>query len=782
MKKIILISAFAILAGLLSAQKSHSDIIDVQEYTISLDFINMSNSLISGNTNVKLKPVNENTSIILLDLLALEIDSIKCDLSEIDNYTYNDTLITITLADAFGSADELNITVYYHGSPVTDPSGWGGFYFMSGYAFNLGVGFEDMPHCYGRVWFPCNDDFIDRATYKTIITTLPAHTAVCGGELVNITDDTENNVKIWEWHLDKTIPTYLASIAVGPYKLVSHIYEGIDRNIPVDFYVYPTDSAKVAQSFVNIDTVLSVYETKFGAYAWNRVGYVAVPFGSGAMEHVTNIAMGRGFIDGTLFYEDLFYHELAHMWFGDQITCSSAEDMWINEGWATFCETIFMEFVKGHANALVYRRKSHETVLRYYQIEDGGFLPLYPMDQSLTYSKTVYEKGASVAHALRGYLGDDVFFPAVTAFLQANAYTSVSSYDFRDFLTSYTGIDMTDFFQAWVFSGGFVHYSIDSTQIVQNGSDYDITVYMKQKLRGRTEFANSNKVEVSFMDTDFSTITENIEFDGEFGAQTFTIPFNPILVLCDYNEVMSDATIDETKILTTTGTKAYIYDYFKASVQLVNETEPALLRITHNWAAPDTFKIEVPGLFIANNRFWTIEGNFPASFKTKGEFQYSTAENAGPTGYLDNDFITNSLDSIVLLYRPNRESDWTIEPAVNITITKKITVDSLKNGEYSLGIYDWDAYMKIKTNIIVNNASIFPNPNNGIFSVKPEMEFTGTVYIYNMAGKLLQKSDFVNAAHEIVINASELPDGLYLVTGRDIKTNKTFNRKFIIQK
>ncbi len=782
MKKFLFIFVLALITGSLFAQKSHSNIIDVQEYVINLNITDIGNSFISGNTEVSLKPIAENTNVILLDLLQLEIDSIKCNLSEISEYLYNDTLITISLVQSFGPADEIKITVYYHGNPVRDPSGWGGFYFMSGYAFNLGVGFDDLPHNYGRVWFPCNDDFTDRATYKTIITTIPAHTAVCGGELISVTDDIENNVKIWEWYLDKTIPTYLASVAVGPYKLVSHIYEGIEENIPVDFYVYPTDSARAAQSFVNIDTVLSVYEHKFGAYAWNRVGFVAVPFSSGAMEHVTNIAMGRVFIDGTLSYEDLFYHEMAHMWFGDQITCSSAEDMWINEGWATFCEGIFREFVKGKPNALAFRRASHETVLRYYQIEDGGFLPLFPMDQSLTYSSTVYEKGASVAHAMRGYLGDAVFFPAITEFLSQNAYQSLSSIDFRDFLTTYTGTDMTDFFQDWVFTGGFVHYSIDSTQIVQNGPDYDVTVYMKQKLRGRTEFANSNKVEVSFMDTDFSTITEKIEFDGEFGVQTFTVPFNPILVLCDYNEVMSDATIDETKILTTTGTKAYNQDYFKAYVQLVNETEPALLRITHNWAAPDTFKVEMPGLYIANNRFWTVEGNFPTSFKTKGEFQYSTALNAGITGYLDNDFITNSLDSIVLLYRPNRAVEWTIEPASNIIQTKKITVDSLKNGEYSLGIFDWDQYTKTKQNIVVNNVSIYPNPNNGNFYIGNKDNFSGIITIYDMTGKVCYETKITESDEIIHINAADLPDGLYVVRGKNYVTNEEFNRKFLVQK
>ncbi|MDD4218489.1 MAG: M1 family metallopeptidase, partial [Bacteroidales bacterium] len=479
MKKIVVSLLSIIITVLGFSQKSHSDIIDVKEYIIVLDITDIEGEYIEGYTSLRLLPVQENTNLFLLDLQNLSIDSITCNQSELNGYTHNDTLISIELVNSFGPTDEITINVYYHGNPQKDPSNWGGFYFMDGYAFNLGVGFDDVPHNYGRVWFPCSDNFTDRAIYKTIITTQQNHTAVCGGELVQVTENTAEQTKTYEWHLNYEVPTYLVSVAVGAYELQSHIYEGIEANIPVEFYIYPGDSVRTANSFVNIDSVLRIYETKYGAYPWNRVGYVSVPFNSGAMEHVTNIAMGRDFVNGTLDYEDLFYHELAHMWFGDYITCSSAEDMWINEGWATYNETVFTQYLYGLDAAKSFRNKSHETVLRYYHIQDGGFHALYPMDQSLTYSRTVYEKGASTAHSLRGYLGDELFFGGMTQFLQENAYSSVSSYDMRDFLTDYTGIDMTDFFDDWVFSPGFFHFSIDSAIVQQNGAEYDVTVYMQ---------------------------------------------------------------------------------------------------------------------------------------------------------------------------------------------------------------------------------------------------------------------------------------------------------------
>lgn len=780
MKKVLFFIISLLVYTWALSQTSHSNIIDVQEYTIVLDISDVNNQFIKGYTTIRLKPVQEQMDEVLLDFQNLYIDSIICDVCNITNYTYNDTLIDIFLDNSYSPEDELNITVYYNGYPQQDPSGWGGFYFVNDYAFNLGVGFEDIPHNYGRVWFPCNDNFIDRAIVNTIITTKPEHTAVCAGELLSVIEDSETLKKTYYWKIENPIPTYLVSVAVGNYKKISHVYNGVERQIPVEFYIYPTDSLKTVNSFANIDTTLSVYEHKFGPYKWNRVGYVAVPFNSGAMEHVTNIAVGRAFIDGQLTYEELFYHELAHMWFGDAITCSSAEDMWINEGWATFVESIFYEFVKSKETALASRRKAHEAVLRYYHIDDGGFHALYPMSQDLTYSNTVYEKGASVAHTLRGYLSDDVFFPAISAMIDTFLFQSISSYQMSEFLSIHTGMDLSGFFNEWVFSPGFVHYSIDSTKTIYNGTNYEVTVYVKQKLRGRTNFANFNRTEINFMDEDYNIYSDFIDFDGEYGQKTFTVPFNPVLVMCDYYEKFADATIDEPKYISTTGTKTYNYTYFKANVQSVNAEQETFLRIIHNWAAPDTLKNTIPGLKIANHRYWTIEGIFPDGFWTKGEFTYNTSTSSA--GYVDNEFITNSLDSIVLLYRPNRASDWTIEPATNNKVLKRLTVDTLKTGEYALAIWDWEYYAKTSKHFSENFINIYPNPNNGQFSFSTDGIVEELVEIYNVFGEKLF-SKLISAGQESYsMNLSNLKDGIYLLILHDKNSQNIYKSKFVIQK
>lgn len=779
MRKIFFIFIAVILYNNYIYSQSRVDIIN---YDINLDVTDMTNKMIKGHCLITCSPLNT-TDNFVFDLQNLTIDSIICNENVSLNYTYNDTLLNISTSQMYNANDTIYFDIYYHGSPQQDPSGWGGFYYIDSYAFNMGAAFDDTPHSYGRIWFPCNDNFFDKATCRTTITTQSNHTAVCAGELINITTNTENNTKTYKWYIDKPISTYLVSVAVGNYKHIRKFYQGINDLIPVDYYVYPTDSAKAVASFANIDTVLRLFETKFGAYPWNRVGYVQVPFRNGAMEHVTNIAMGDYFINGNLSYEDLFYHELSHMWFGNAITCSTAEDMWLNEGWATYCETLFREFIKGKKNALNFRRSAHEKVLRYYNIEDNGFRALYPMSQDYTYSSTVYQKGASVVHALRGYLGDETFFETIKNFINHYKYKPVSSIEMRDFITSHTGIDMYNFFNNWVFNPGFVHYSIDSTTCSLVNNNYDATVYIKQRLRGTDVIYNSNKVEVTFMDSAYNTITKLVEFDGEHGSNTFTLPFCPKFVFCDYFEKTSDATIDETKFIKAAGLINFNYTYFAARLNTFASTDSLLFRVTHNFVAPDAFKQPIPGLVLANHRFWTLEGNFEKAGKVKGEFTYNNATTT--IGYLDNLFITNSLDSIVLVYRKDRASDWQIVEALNQKVVKKIIVDSIVAGEYALAIKNWNQYHSIENQIADsenNDFKLYPNPATDYITIDFLKCFTGIVSIFDLRAKKIQDYSYTNKIGAVNINCSNLKAGTYIVKVYNTNNKHIQTKELIIQK
>lgn len=749
---------FVIFSVLLSlsafAQHDYEGLIDVRHYTINLDISDFSGKTISGNTVLNLSTTEENVSTIYLYLLHLTVDSIGCNDYEVASFSHNDSIITVNFASAPVADQPFDLDVYYHGAPQKDPSGWGGFYFSGSYAFNMGCGFQDVPHNYGRVWFPCNDNFTDKAKYTTIITTQSENTAISSGELVDTQTDEETGKTTYTWNLTQEVPTYLQSVAVGPYYHHHSVYHGISRDIPIDIYGYPTDSAKIAGSFYRLDTTLRVYENLFGEYPWQRIGYVLVNFSAGAMEHVGNISIGRAFVtSGPGIYETLYYHELSHHWFGDLVTCATAEDMWLNEGWATYCETIWKEFVCGPTDGRNYRHNAHYKVLTK-TYRDDGYHPLTPFPVDNTYSSTVYDKGASVVHTLRHYLGDEVFFEAIRAYLAEFSYKNATSYQFRDFLTQHTGIDMTPFFDLWVFTKGFPHFSIDSTSVVANGENYDVTVYVRQKMLERENFTDGNRIEIAFMKSDFSVETQVLEFSGETGSQTFTLPFEPALVMCDYYEHTSDATIDDAVYVDTIKNITFLNTDCKMNV--VEIEGEAMVRTTCNYVAPDDFIEPVEGLEIVPSRYWLVESMRPEVFSAKLMITFNCTNVAG----WEHPYIQNSMrDSVVLIYRRDRSENWQVLPVQYSSAMQRFTIENFADGEYALAIRnDYAGTSKLTESAF----SVYPNPSSGIVNLTFESAFSGDVNVIDMSGKVLVHKKIRNS--EMELNLKHLSAGTYVVS------------------
>jgi hypothetical protein len=219
--------------------------------------------------------------------------------------------------------------------------------------------------------------------------------------------------------------------------------------------------------------------------------------------------------------------------------------------------------------------------------------------------------------------------------------------------------------------------------VVKSGSGgYDVTVFVRQKLKGRTQFANANHLEITFLTNNWQKITDTIVFSGATGRKTFHLPFFPVEVMADLDEKISDATTDEFKSIKSTGKYDFKESYCKLLVEKI--TDSAMVRITHNWVAPDSFTKPGPGIKVSDSRYWTVEGIFPEAFEAKGEFTYKAAVG------LDNTLITNPNDSLAILYRSGAGKPWKEVP-----FTQKgswwegtITVDKLKKGEYALCIVD----------------------------------------------------------------------------------------------
>jgi aminopeptidase N len=328
-----LLLAFCLSLSSFAKTNEIGENIDVTHYEIHLNTIDFTDRVLEASATLTLTTKTE-INALELELKSMEVTSVVCDAYDVADYFQDGDVLRITFATGIAADTDLEITINYGGSTFNE--NWGGVHWSNDYVYNLGVGFDSQPHNLGKTWFPCVDDFNDKASYDLYLNIPQEMTSSCGGLLVETTENNDGT-KTDHWTVSQEIPTYLMSFAVGSYVLWEDTYEGIERNIPINVYARPNQIEKVAATFANTKEIAAFYESKFGPFPFNRISYVSTNLG--CMEHVDNIALASSLITGTTNLDSEFFiaHEMAHSWFGNKVTCASAGDMWLNEGFATFC-------------------------------------------------------------------------------------------------------------------------------------------------------------------------------------------------------------------------------------------------------------------------------------------------------------------------------------------------------------------------------------------------------------------------------------------------------------
>jgi hypothetical protein len=734
---------------------NNGDTIHISHYIINIDTINFSSKTIQAHTQLTVVSKQNNVNSLPLDLLHLTVDSVVA-ISTLP-FNYNDTILRVFPTTNLMAGDTITITVYYKGSPKQDASGWGGFYFSGSYAFNMGVGFASNPHNVGKMWYPCVDNFTDRATYDFYINTPSASKAFCNGSLKSATNLPDGR-KQWHWYQPQTIPTYLVCMAVAPFYTLQQNINGI----PVELAVLPNDTANALISFQHLPQVLTGFINAYGAYPFDKVGYSMVPFNSGAMEHASQITIGAAYINGLLNYETLWAHELAHMWWGDKVTCETAGDMWLNEGWASYNEAFMKEVVYGNNAYKDWIRNNHRKVLQFAHIEDGSYMSFVNVPHAYTYGTTVYKKGADAVHTLRNYMGDSAFFNGCKFHLNAMAYNHSNSYNLRDNLTQSSGINMQRFFEDWVFTPGFPHFSIDSVQMGFAGGNHHL-IFMRQRSKGNNHIYKM-PVEL-FLSNGVNDTTVTVVCDSALNSFDIVLPFVATWIAVDRSEKISDAVSDYEVNITNTG--AVLLPETNVKLNVTNAgAGSSTLRMEHHWVTPDGFKLISPGIKISDYHYWKADGNWSAGFTTKAEFSYN-GSNSGTLGYIDNSFITTTEDSLVLLYRSGPKSDWKVATGVTFNHgankTDKVgsaTCDTLYKGEYAWGLKDFTASIIETVKPVLN---INPNPANSQCEITFE-KFNAAkakLQVFNNNGVCVFQCDVYQHQPFIKLDTSTLPVGVY---------------------
>lgn len=740
--------------------------IDVMHYEIHLNEINMADRTLDATAVISLKTL---TSVdeMKLELKSLNVTSVTSDEAIVNNYSQNGDILSISFENTVPANMEISLTINYGGTTFNES--WGGIHWSNDYVYNLGVGFDSQPHNLGKTWFPCVDNFTDKASYDLYLTIPSDMVSSCGG-LLEDSQDNGDGTKTDHWHMSQEIATYLISFAIGDFILWEDTYEGIERNIPINVYAKPNQIDKVEATFANAKFFASFFENTFGPFPFNRISYVSTSLG--CMEHVDNIALASSIITGTSNMDSDYFisHEMAHAWFGNKVTCASAADMWLNEGFATFCNYYY--FTELYGDDLYYETMDgviDEIILSCHTKE--GWLPLNELPLDLTYGTMAYDKGAVVAHTLMNYLGREAFSKAMKYYLNKFDSKSASSQDLCEALSEDTDLDMNNFFEAWVYTPGSPVYYVQHFTTTANGDKFDVNINMVQDHRGAEYIGDGVRYELTFVDSNWNMHSEMVSWDGQSASITTTLDFEPVAIFCDINNKFADACHDETFIIKQSGDNNLSEIKFKVITEEIGDS--TLLRVEHRWVGPISVG-EIPeGLTISDSRYWTIYRLDKGESIIKGEFQYQDNEN------YDANLFENENDSIVLLYRPNGACQWqSIDYILQSSSSfGRMTVEQLMSGDYVLGVWD-EEYIGINEINKDLKFNIFPNPTKNEINIELQNDIKGKLVITNQLGQFVKELKIND--NKLIVDVEELSPGIYYLNIFN-KREKVLSEKIVVE-
>jgi len=437
------------------------------------------------------------------------------------HFNTGDGILTVNLDSAYRSNDTATVSLYYH---VDNPglSGYSqqrGFYFYyageqlaNGYVVPQTVAYTMSEPSDARYWMPCYDDPSDKALDEITVRVPTAYTAASNGKLLSITDNHDGS-RTFHWQENFPVATYLMCITASVFSVVQTTYiSSPGDTIPVQYFVYPEDSAAAVSNFdTNIDSVVSMlkfYSSIYGSYPFEKYAMAAIePFQYGGMEHTTITTINRNHE----FERKYVAHELAHHWWGDNVTPGTWNDIWLNEGFAVYSEAMQLE----HLDTASFKDEMDYYKNEYFLEYDTVKYAIYAPPSGLIFGLAEYYKAAWVLHMLKHIVGDSTYLSILHSYLADFRFGNAVTSDLINVVDQAVDHDMIWFFDEWIYGEGYPIYSY-SYQISSNS----ITFYLMQNQSGAPIF--KMPLELGFYSAGKETL---LSFTDSLRLQTFRFPF-----------------------------------------------------------------------------------------------------------------------------------------------------------------------------------------------------------------------------------------------------------------
>ncbi len=296
----------------------------------------------------------------------------------------------------------------------------------------------------GRSWLPLNDHPLDKATYTFNITVPDPLVAAANGTLVDLITDL--GWATWVWDSPHPMASYLATVVIGDLEIIEDTAATSATGVAVR-NVLPDGLSDA--SLAVLDTqgeMIAFFEGLFGPYPFDAYGIAVVDGFEGALENQTLSIFGTYMVDAPQFFETVLVHELAHQWFGNSVTPADWGDIWLNEGFATYAEWLWIEHTEGRAALTATVSGTRNQMALSPDLAPPG----NPRADDL-FSTSVYNRGGLVLHALRVEVGDTTFFEILLDYATEFRYGSVRTADFIEKAEAISGKDLDELFDAWLY-------------------------------------------------------------------------------------------------------------------------------------------------------------------------------------------------------------------------------------------------------------------------------------------------------------------------------------------
>ncbi len=724
-----------ILPSNITADIHHS--FDVQHYNLFFNiyncFTNPYSKYYTANEVMTFK-VDSTLNSIMLNAInsSLVIDSVG--LAGV-SFTQINNILTITLDRTYDVNEIVDVKIYFHHNNVSD----GAFYASGGFVFT-----DSEPEG-ARKWFPCWDKPSDKATSE-ITAKVPLNTKLGSNGI--LADSSVNGDTItYHWKSNNPVATYLtvmtARVNYNLDILYWHKLSNPNDSIPMRFYWNTGESISNLHSMETQTLQMATYYSQiFGEHPFEKNGFATLnnQFVWGGMENQTLTSLCPN-----CWYVGYVSHEFAHQWFGDMITCATWADIWLNEGFATYTEALWIEHNSGYT---AYKNEINSDASVYlssnpgWPISDPDWAINTPSTDVLFNYAITYEKGACVHHLLRYVMGDSAYFAGLLSYATDPnlKYKSAVISDFKDHMSAAYGQDLTWFFDEWIYAPNHPKYA-NNYWISQQGTNlWEVGFVAKQTQTNSIFHKMPIEIKISFnagADTLIRVMNDVNEqvYSFNFNRQPTGVQFDP-----NNNIVLKTATLTQIPPLPVEMT----------SFNVENKGGFVVL----NWTtATET-----------NNKGFEIERRFDNALNPENNWQ--------SVGFIDGHGTTTKQNTYTFTDHIKKFGSY-------IYRLKQLDFD---------GTYSYGKEVKVTAGNRPDKFTLdqnYPNPFNPETVIKFELPKSSKIIltVYNILGqkvKELVNGNYNEGTYEVKFNADNLTSGIYFYELR--YDNNVLVKKMILQK